>query len=55
MFKLQHETFLLQRQIDQYKLKLANDLKLRNQAQLETQILRTELMHTRMNINQMKK
>lgn len=53
-YKLQEETYMLKRQVDQYKLKLTTDIKLRNQAETEIKALKTELFQTKMNINQLK-
>ena len=53
--KLQDSVFLLNRQVEQAKLKLATDLKLRNQADAERVSLRSELINTKTNIVQLKK
>ncbi|CAF0830695.1 unnamed protein product [Brachionus calyciflorus] len=52
--KLEEEIYLLKRQIDQIKLKLATDMKLRIQAEAESKALKSELLQTRMNLLQYK-
>ena len=53
--KLQDSVFLLDRQVEQAKLKFSTDLKLRNQADAERVSLRSELINTKTNIVQLKK
>jgi hypothetical protein len=51
---MQEEVYALQRKLEYTKLKLATDMKLRNQAEIESKALKNELTRTKLNLNDIK-